>query len=115
MNKIPSSLTLRRRDGIDRIEDANDITFHPEVGFSPLQGEDYGGEIAVAIYSTKAEADAFQSGFDMASPGDDVSYVYEEVRAKGEVFHLVLIHFGDSEGNVLRVRDGRQRARRAKR
>ena len=106
MYELPHALALHRKDGVDSIGGVADVTTIPSEGYTRIAAEDeIGGDLTAAIFPTEKEADAFQVGFNHACLGDDVTCIQEHLQSDGKDLFVVLIHFGDSSDDEVRVFD----------
>lgn len=114
IHPLPHGLVLHIKQGLTEIGEVSHISLIPLIveGNIELEAEPVadwrnpGGDISIALFKTKAEAQAFRDGFDHACPGDDFSYCLEEVYVKphGSV-HVFLCHNADSDANHCTLMD----------
>ena len=106
---LPAGISLHRKTDTDSISSVADITLIPGTeGFEAVEHAAPGGDIMLAFFSTDAASEFFETGFDIAGPGDRCSYVAEEIRTpSGSVFAL-LIHYGDSDDDHTSILDYRR-------
>jgi len=104
MTTLPTFLTLHRKVGRADISSVEDITFLAGPGFEPVPDPtEPGGDLTVALFAKRKELLAFEAGFEHGCPGDDQTFVKESLRTRCGAVHLIIIHWGDSDDNALKI------------
>lgn len=106
----PLSLKVYTRKGKGLSpESIEDITCIPADGFELVDDPSkLEADVVAAVFSTKVEAEAFHAGIVFIDPNDDNTYAIDTLTPDGETpMYIVLVHFGDSDQEGLRIEDKR--------
>ena len=117
-NRLPQPLQFYLRPGMVTPESIRDVSLiprflldEPEAGsdefvLAPNQ-RNLGCNIRVAIFATKQEARAYFDGFVLGNDADAMSATTEEIKVKGGLIHVFIVHDSDCPDDELSVIDYR--------
>ncbi len=109
-HSLPAGLVLYRRAVESSLDNASDFSLIRDLeDFSPVPDAGTPGrDIVIALFSEEAHSQAFRYGFQLGCPDDDVSYLGEWVAPlSGGPVYAVIVLFGDSDDDALKVQDYR--------